>query len=164
LERKMRFFVFRSGKSHRGSKLASRQPRGVSEGILEGPVPMVIPGLRKNVVGIPEILLSWMKQRSGGTSRERLHQEDRPCLRNLVPELRESGPSTRVFDQPRERENHDSWCGSTRELTKRGPSKSAGGEGVSGSTLTLRRLQVSKSGDDSTSLGAGVPAKQLRPQ
>jgi hypothetical protein len=27
---------------------------------------MVKPGPRKNMVGIPKILLSWMKQRSGG--------------------------------------------------------------------------------------------------
>jgi hypothetical protein len=40
--------------------------RGVSEGILEGPVPMVRRGPRKNMVGIPKILLSWMKQRSEG--------------------------------------------------------------------------------------------------
>jgi hypothetical protein len=49
LERKMRFFVFRSGKSRRGSRLANRQPRGVSEGILEGPAPMMRPCLRKNM-------------------------------------------------------------------------------------------------------------------
>jgi hypothetical protein len=45
----------------------------MSEGILEDPVPMVRPGLRKNMAGIPEIFLSWTKQRNGGTSRERLH-------------------------------------------------------------------------------------------
>jgi hypothetical protein len=38
----------------------------VSEGILEGPVPMVKLSPRKNMVGVPEILLSWMTQRSGG--------------------------------------------------------------------------------------------------
>jgi hypothetical protein len=27
---------------------------------------MVRPGLRKNMVGVPKILLSWTKQRSGG--------------------------------------------------------------------------------------------------
>jgi hypothetical protein len=27
---------------------------------------MVRPGMSKNIVGIPKILLSWMKQRSGG--------------------------------------------------------------------------------------------------
>jgi hypothetical protein len=30
---------------------------------------MVRPGPRKNMVGIPKILLSWMKQRSGGPQR-----------------------------------------------------------------------------------------------
>jgi hypothetical protein len=38
------------------------------------------------------------------TSRERLNREDRPHLRNLVPGASEPGPSTRIFDQPRERE------------------------------------------------------------
>jgi hypothetical protein len=62
LERKMSFFVFRLGKSHKGLRLANRQPKGVSEGILEGPMPMVRPGPRKNIAGVPEM----MKQRSGG--------------------------------------------------------------------------------------------------
>jgi hypothetical protein len=66
LERKISFFAFRSGESRRGLKLANRQPRGVSEGILEGLAPMMRPCPRKNMVGIPEIFLSWMKQRSGG--------------------------------------------------------------------------------------------------
>jgi hypothetical protein len=66
LERIMSFFAFRSGKSHRGSRLAKRQSREVSEGILEGPAPMMRPGSRKNVANVPKILLSWMKQRSGG--------------------------------------------------------------------------------------------------
>jgi hypothetical protein len=66
------------------------------------------------------------------------------------------------FSTNRERENHDSWCSSVRELTKGGLSKSAGGGQVTGSTLTMRRFPVSKSGDDGTSLGTGVPAKQLR--
>jgi hypothetical protein len=69
-------------------------------------VPMVRPGLGKNMVDVPEIFVSWMKQRSGGTSRERLHLEDCPHLRNLVPELSESGPSTRIFPTEREREKH----------------------------------------------------------
>jgi hypothetical protein len=62
----MSFWTLRSGESHKGLRLASRQPRGVSEGILEGPVPMVRPGPRKNMVGVRKILLSWMKQRNGG--------------------------------------------------------------------------------------------------
>jgi hypothetical protein len=86
LERKMSFWALRSGKSFKGSRLANRQPRGVSERNLEGSVPMVRPGPRKNMVGIPEILLSWTKHRNGGPSREHLHQEDCPCLRNPVPE------------------------------------------------------------------------------
>jgi hypothetical protein len=64
---------------------------------------MVRPGLRKNMEGVPEICLSWMKQRSGRISREHLHREDSPRLRNPVPEMSEEGPSTRVFDQARER-------------------------------------------------------------
>jgi hypothetical protein len=62
----MSFWALRSGESCKASRLASRQPRGVSEGILEGLVPMVRPGPRKNMVGIPKILLSWTKHRSGG--------------------------------------------------------------------------------------------------
>jgi hypothetical protein len=54
----MSFGALRSGESHKGSRLASRQPRGVSERILEGPVPMVRPSPRKNMVGVPKILLS----------------------------------------------------------------------------------------------------------
>jgi hypothetical protein len=64
--KKNEFFAFRSGESRRGLRLANRQSRGVSKGTLEGPVPMVRPVLRKNLAGIPEILFSWMKQRSGG--------------------------------------------------------------------------------------------------
>jgi hypothetical protein len=113
------------------------------------------------MVGVPEIFLSWTKQRSGGTSRERLHQEeDHPCLSNPVPELSESGPSTRNFPIEREKAmTHD-----PRELTKGGPSKSASGGRVTGSALSLRRFSVSESGDDSTSLGSGVQAKHLRSQ
>jgi hypothetical protein len=66
LERQMSLGALRSGESHKGLRLASRQPRGLSEGILEGPVPMVRPSPRKNMVGLPKILLPWMKQRSGG--------------------------------------------------------------------------------------------------
>jgi hypothetical protein len=62
----MSFWALRSGESCKDLRLASRQPRGVSEGILEGPVPKVRPGQRKNMVGVPKILLSWTKQRSGG--------------------------------------------------------------------------------------------------
>jgi hypothetical protein len=61
----MSFWALRSGESHKGSRLASRQPRGVSEGILECPVPMVRPGRRKNMMGVPKIWLSWTKQWSG---------------------------------------------------------------------------------------------------
>jgi hypothetical protein len=53
---------------------------------------MVRPSLRNNMVGIPETL-----------QREHLHLEGHPLLRNLVPEATESGPSTRIFDQLRER-------------------------------------------------------------
>jgi hypothetical protein len=68
----MRFWALRSGESHKGLRLARRQPIGVSEGILEGPVPMVRPGLRKNMVDVPKILLSWMKQ-EWRTLSKRLH-------------------------------------------------------------------------------------------
>jgi hypothetical protein len=63
----------------------------LSEGILEGPVPMVRLGTRKNMVGIPKILLSWTKQRSG-----------RPQViifteRIPVPGVSELAPSTRIL-------------------------------------------------------------------
>jgi hypothetical protein len=82
----MSFGALRSDESHKGSRLARRQPRGVSEQILEGPVPMVRPGPRKNMAGIPKILLSWTKQRSGGPQGN-VFTKDHPRLRNLVPEL-----------------------------------------------------------------------------
>jgi hypothetical protein len=62
----MRFGAFRSGESHRGSRLASRQPSGKPEGSLEGSVPMMRPSPRKKIAGVPKILLSWTKQRRGG--------------------------------------------------------------------------------------------------
>jgi hypothetical protein len=98
----------------------------VSKGILEGPVPMVRPGPRKNMADVPMILLSSTKQRSGGTSRERLHLEDRPRLRNLVPKLSESGLSTRIFHQLREREPQLTAHSRVRELTKGGLSNGGG--------------------------------------
>jgi hypothetical protein len=70
----------------------------------------------------------------------------------------------RERERERERENHDSWGGSARELTKGGPSKSAGGGRVIGSALALKRFPVSESGNDGTSPGTGVQAKQLRSQ
>jgi hypothetical protein len=71
---------------------------------LEGPVPMVRPGPRMNIAGIPKIFLSWTKQRSGGPEGNVFHREDRPHLRNPVPELSELGRSTRIFPTERERE------------------------------------------------------------
>jgi hypothetical protein len=69
---------------------------------------MMRPCPRKNMAGIPDIFLSWMKQRSGGTSMECLHLEDCPHLRNPVPELNELRPRTRIFPTEQERESHDS--------------------------------------------------------
>jgi hypothetical protein len=88
----MSFWALRSGESCKGSKLASRQPRGVSEEILEGPVPMVRPGPRKNMVGVPKILLSWTKERSGGPqgniSTERIvHTPGTQFLRGVSRDL-----------------------------------------------------------------------------
>jgi hypothetical protein len=53
-------------------------------------------------------------------------------LQEAVPGESEPGPITRIFEQLRERENHDSWCCSARELTKGGPRKSTGGGQVMG--------------------------------
>jgi hypothetical protein len=93
----MSFWALRSGESHKGLRLASRQPRGVFEGILEGPVPMMRSSLRKHMAGIPEILLSWMKQRSGGPQgnifTERIvYTSGTRFLRGSEP-----GPSTRIL-------------------------------------------------------------------
>jgi hypothetical protein len=45
----------------------------MSEGILEGAVPMVRPGLKKNMVGIPKINAFLDKTEEWRTSRECLH-------------------------------------------------------------------------------------------
>jgi hypothetical protein len=162
LERKMSFWALRSGESRKSSRLASRHPRRVSEGILEGPVLMVRPGPRKNMVGIPKIVLPWTKQRSGGTSRERLHREDHPCPRNQVPGGSEPGPSTRILtNQEREplltvRQCEGTHQGRTEEINQWWASN--------GSALASRRFPVSKSGVGDTSLGSGVPAKQRKSQ
>jgi hypothetical protein len=70
------------------------------------------------MVGIPKMLLSWMKQRSGGPQQ------------NIFTERIVHAPGTRFLGQVsrdlvlgfstnrRERENHDSWCVSVRKFTK----------------------------------------------
>jgi hypothetical protein len=118
----MSFWGLRSGESCKGSRLASRQPRGVSEGILEGPVPMVRPGPRKNMAGIPEILLSWTKQRSGGSQGNVFTERIVHTLGTWFLSQCELGPSTRIFDQLRERERATTH--GAKELTKGGPRKS----------------------------------------
>jgi hypothetical protein len=63
LQRKMSFQALRSGERHRGPRLARRHPNGESEGILDGPTPIVRPDLSIDMAGIPEI--------SGPQERER---------------------------------------------------------------------------------------------
>jgi hypothetical protein len=104
----MSFWAMRSGESHKGSRLASRQPKGGSEGILEGPVPMVQLGPRKNMVGVPKILLSWMKQRSGGPQGNVFTERIVHTPRNLVPGGNELGPSTMILTT-RERERNTTY-------------------------------------------------------
>jgi hypothetical protein len=40
---------------HRGPRLARRYPNEESEGIWDGPTPMVRPDLRRDMAGVPEI-------------------------------------------------------------------------------------------------------------
>jgi hypothetical protein len=71
----MSFRVLRSGMRGRGPRLARRHPNGESEGILEGPTPMVRPDLRRDMEGIPEISGPQERERNveHTTQRERLH-------------------------------------------------------------------------------------------
>jgi hypothetical protein len=59
----MSFWSLRSEVRHRDPRLARRHPNGESEGILDGPTPIVRPDLRRDMVGIPKI--------SGSQERER---------------------------------------------------------------------------------------------
>jgi hypothetical protein len=55
----MSFWALRSGESHKGSRLASRQPRGVSEGILESSVPRSSPHGEREREREREALAGW---------------------------------------------------------------------------------------------------------
>jgi hypothetical protein len=101
---------------------------------------MVRPGPRKNMVGIPKVLLSWMKQRSGGPQGNIFTKKiiNAPGT-GFLGGVSELGPSTRILttrererEREREGESHDSWHDSMRELTKGGPRKSIGGGRVMG--------------------------------
>jgi hypothetical protein len=138
-EEKRGFFAFRSGKRRRGSRLANRQPRGVSEGILEGPAPMMRPNPRNYMAGIPKILLSWTKQRSGGSQGNIFTERIIHAPRSQFLGLCESGPSTRIFpnrererERERERARERATIHDPRGLTKGGPRKSTGGGQVMG--------------------------------
>jgi hypothetical protein len=82
------------------------------------------------MVGISKILLSWTKQRSGGPQRNIFTEGI-----VHVPGTRFLGAASRDLalgfltnqERERERENHDSWSDSARELTKGGPRKLTGG-------------------------------------
>jgi hypothetical protein len=66
----MSFRDLRSGVRHRAPRLARRYPKGESEGVLDGPTPMVRPDLRRDMVGVTEI--SGPQERES-TQRECLH-------------------------------------------------------------------------------------------
>jgi hypothetical protein len=51
----MSFWGLRSVVRCRGPRLARRHPNGESEGIWDGPTPMVKPDLRRDMAGVPEI-------------------------------------------------------------------------------------------------------------
>jgi hypothetical protein len=51
----MSFCGLKSGIRQRGPRLARRYSNGESEGILDGPTPMVRPDLKRDMVGVPEI-------------------------------------------------------------------------------------------------------------
>jgi hypothetical protein len=88
------------------------------------------------MVGIPKILLSWMKQRSGGPQENIFTERITHASGTWFLSQCESGPRTRIFDQPRERERERERERTTthdmRELTKGGPRKSTGGGQVMG--------------------------------
>jgi hypothetical protein len=98
------------------------------------------------MVGIPKILLSWMKQRSGGPQGNVFTERIVHASGTRLLIQCELGPSSRIStnrrererqrererERERKRENHDSWPDSTRELTKGGARKSIGGGRVMG--------------------------------
>jgi hypothetical protein len=54
--------------------LAKRHPNGESEGIWDGPTPMVRPDLRRDMAGVPEISGPQERERNmWSTQREHLH-------------------------------------------------------------------------------------------
>jgi hypothetical protein len=48
----------------RGPRLVRRHPSGESEGIVDGPTPMVRPDLRRDMVGIPKISFPQERERN----------------------------------------------------------------------------------------------------
>jgi hypothetical protein len=76
--------------------LARRHPNGESEGILEGPTPMVRPDLRRDMVGIPKISVPQERVdvgHPGGMSSS----QGPTVLGNLVPrDESEPRSSTRI--------------------------------------------------------------------
>jgi hypothetical protein len=52
--------------------LARRHPNGESEGISEGPTPMVRPDLRRDMAGVPEISVPQERELMWNTQEERL--------------------------------------------------------------------------------------------
>jgi hypothetical protein len=68
------FHGLESGIRMRGPRLARRHPIGESEGIWDGPTPMVRPDLRRDMAGVPEISGPQEKERNveHNPQRERL--------------------------------------------------------------------------------------------
>jgi hypothetical protein len=67
----MSFQGLRSDVRHRGPRLARRHPNGESEGILDGPIPMVRPDLRRDMAEVPEISGPQERERERDRGRER---------------------------------------------------------------------------------------------
>jgi hypothetical protein len=116
------------------------------------------------MVGVPKILLSWTKQRSGGPQGNVFTKRIVHAPGTWFLEVSEPGPNTRILTN-QETEREPRLTAQQREGAHQGRTKEINQWWASnGSTLALRRFPVSKSGDGGTSLGSGVPAKQLKSQ
>jgi hypothetical protein len=80
----MSFHGLRSGIRQRGPRLAKRHPNGESEEIWDSPISMVRPDLRRDMAGVPEILVPQDRvdvEHPGGT----FSSQGPTVLENLVP-------------------------------------------------------------------------------
>jgi hypothetical protein len=63
----MSFRGLRLGVRQRGPRLTRRHPNGDSDGILDGPTPLVRPDLRRYMAGIPKISVPQERESRYGT-------------------------------------------------------------------------------------------------